>query len=276
MVARRLLIILVIFIVIGGLAIAGGQIFVVRHIDPTFANMRDYISDYDESTIQQSIRDELGFVRGRSILFSVDRDRIISTIEDVDHRVRVTNVEAIFPNRLRITLRERYAVFAFSHGGYDMVLDSQLRFVTEQANVSSQLIDINGQIQIPGNQTPVPGMFMYEFFQGDYYNAHQLMRIARLSELSELFFWQQGMAEDSKVHLFEEFEFQHGGTELFLRFRDDVHTSIRIRGIENSALFLEKIELIWDVMELVEQEAYHYIAEVRNGQVRVIGPGGPI
>lgn len=261
---KRLLVILIIFILIGGTGIAVGQIFIVRNIDPTFVNHLAYIDN--EAIIQNNIRENLEFVRGRSILFSVDRTRIRETVEDVDYRIRVTNIEAVFPNTIRISLRERYPVFSFTHpNGQRMILDSQLRFVTDELDNESNLICIIGQVDVPITVAPVTGMFLTDFFKGDYYDSEQMMRIARLRELAELFFGQIYLYEDSLTHLFNNFAFDTPEpNDMLLTFTIPGKT-VRIRDITNPSRFFEMIDLVWDTLVVVNQRPGNFVVEYIQG-----------
>jgi len=285
MLSRRLLVVLIIFILLGGIGIASGQIFVVRHIEPVLVGLPEYI--VNDARFYSDIKNSLGFTQGRSILFSLDRDRVWNTVENVDYRVRVTNVEALFPNRIRITMRERYPVFRFDYNGQQMVLDSELRFVTTADVLTDErLVDITGQITYlrdrrVNGQIPL-GTFMHEFFTPTTdeealtnLEREQLTRIERLRDLSELFFWNEDIFEDSLRHLFEDFSFH--GTNLMLQFRDDTPLNrIRIMDFTDGDLLIQKIQLIWDVRTLVTHQYHEYIVEVVSGDIRVIGPDGPL
>lgn len=295
MLSRRLLVVLIIFILLAGIGIASGQIFVVRHIEPTFVNDLAYIRNREH--VYSQIRSSLGFVQGRSILFSLDRDRVQNTIEDVDYRVRVTNIEAVFPNTLRINVRERYPVFRFDYNGQVLILDSQLRFVTDDLTYVNpdNLININNQLSfgtrindhLVDGKIPT-GTFLHDFLSNEDTlspaEIEQLVRIDRLRDLAELFFWANNLNEDSQVHLFSSFIFNHPDPDfsepnnLYLKFRNDDDTTIRIRNLNDSTRFIEKIQLVWDVWELLNLDAYHYIAEFCyiNNRVQVIGRGGAL
>ena len=274
MVSRRLLIILIIFILVGGIGIAAGQIFVVRHITPYFRNSLAYITQEDYAKIKSSIQEELsGMVLNRSILFSVDRNRIMETLEDIDYRVRVTNVEAVFPNTLRIRMRERYPVFTLVHEGQRLILDSQLRFVTKDYDYYEDLICLDGQIDIPSGETPQLGDFLEDFFDrsGDFVHLTQLMRIDRIVAFGEFFFWEMSTYEDSLTHIFEFFEFErYEATDLFISF-SDAETTIRIRDIRDPVLFIYKIDLVWDVMADRLQRPNDYTVELVNNRPQVVG-----
>ena len=143
---KRLLIVLCIFIVVGSVAIFGSAVFAVNNITVNFHNDLDFfIPDYAvtedqrraaEAALEDDIRASLSFMMGRNLLFNMDERRIRSTIEDSDpatggtfkgFRLRVTNVEAVFPNRIVVTVRERYPVFKYTEGSHTVVMDGTLR-----------------------------------------------------------------------------------------------------------------------------------------------------
>lgn len=126
---RRLLTILIIFLVIGTFAILGGALFAVRTVSVQFTNQPEFFLKDQESQLESELRASvLSFTQKKNIIFGINRKKIKNTIEEKNTRVRVTNIEAKFPNRIEIKVRERYPVFKLQLGdGSTAVMCGQLR-----------------------------------------------------------------------------------------------------------------------------------------------------
>ena len=137
---KRLLVILIIFLVIGTLAILGGTVFSIKSITVRFSNVLDYFVDADATKpekdaitaeLEASIEESLGYMKNKNILFNVNSAKITTSVEGhkdnyEGFRLRVSNVKAEFPNKLVITVRERYPVYQYTVGTETVVLDGDL------------------------------------------------------------------------------------------------------------------------------------------------------
>ena len=143
---KRLLVILVVFLVLGTLAVLGGVLFSIKRIDVRFHNELDYFVDANASAeekatqtkrLEDSILASLSYLNGKNILLNMSSKKIKNKIESHEgdyqgFRLRVTNVRAEFPNRLVVTVRERYPVYRYTIGGKTFVLDGGLRVLDDR------------------------------------------------------------------------------------------------------------------------------------------------
>ena len=119
---RRLLIILIVFICLGAFAILGSTLFAVRTVNVNFINEFSFFRDeHGEmlpiATVEAELRDSaLPVTLRRNSVFGINDDRVKDAIEGDETRVWVTNIERKFPNRIDITVRERYPVFMLQFG----------------------------------------------------------------------------------------------------------------------------------------------------------------
>jgi len=267
---KRLLAILVVFIVVAGLAVATGSIFRVRQVDIRFTNDLFFLQEY-EASLLPALHNRLDFVVGRSSLFGIDRDRITNEIENHDPRVRVTNIEVFAPNRLEVRIRERYPVFRF--GRY--ALDMNLRYVTRATVVGTRpLVDITNQIDLPEGTTLTIGDFIGDKF--DFQNEIETLRINRLQDIASLF-WGQGLREDGVTNLITSIDFTYylnGEPEMTLNFRNEENqhappvTKVTLSDISVEYNFRAMLTHVWDVKAQLSQMTGHYVAWVDgNGRV---------
>jgi len=267
---KRLLIILICFIVVAGAAVAGGTIFRVRNVEIRFTHDLWYL-DSEIYWLNPAMHQSLDFVVGRSSLFGVNRDRITQSIEETDPRVRVTNIEVFAPNRLEVRVRERFPVFRF--GNY--ALDMDLRFVTSASVVDSRgepLICITGQIELPqGTQLGI-GDFLGDFFTEQ--DIRENLRIEMLLNKTSLLWGQgEGLREDGQTRLISSIEFGYylfAVPEMTLNFRnEDVNivpyiTTVRISDIREDYNFRAMLTHVWDVRAFLIQRTGHALVFVNN------------
>jgi hypothetical protein len=99
---------------VGATAVSCAFVFRVREINPIFTNTPHLIVERDgyESVALVKYKTIVeGFEKDKNILFNLDRTRIKNDIESADPLVRVTNIEAKFPNKLEIKVQERYPMY---------------------------------------------------------------------------------------------------------------------------------------------------------------------
>jgi len=118
---RRLLIILLTFIVVGTLTVLGGVLLSVDVVTVTFSNEFDFFKGEDPNDIADSLRvSVLPVTMDKNNLFGINDKKVIKAIEEDNEtygsRVRVTNIERKFPNRVEILVRERYPVYKLALG----------------------------------------------------------------------------------------------------------------------------------------------------------------
>ena len=260
---KRLLVILIVFIVLGGIAAAGGTIFVVRDVEIRFANELQYLQDDEGALLNRFNHSTRNYTHGRNTLFGIDRSRITYIIENEDqggdYRVRVTNIEVQFPNRLVITVRERYPVFQINIGaGQRKVFDNQLRFITS-VQVREPIVNITGQINAPNIMSLQYGDHLDDLFVGanleylkydrgftEYMAREQLLKVHRLRDSANLFMARHNY-EDAFTHMFLAIEFEAGPNE-----RVDMIFIMRDRNLQ--------VE-IWGI------GGFHSIAQIQDNAV---------
>ncbi|MCL2755961.1 MAG: hypothetical protein FWE45_02805 [Firmicutes bacterium] len=276
---KRLLAILIVFIVVAGLAVAGGSIFRIREVNIQFTTPElDFLQPY-EARLLNELHAELGFVIGRSSIFGVDRNRITRTIENHDPRIRWTNTEVFAPNRLQISIRERFPVFQF--GNYALCMD--LRYVVQANRIlpNRPLINITSGVGTGGIELPNDAQFVLGTFMRDLIPVEQprdLLLTNRLIDLAYLF-WGQDLREDgitsliSSIYLNDWFE---GERSMRLNFRNPLasqhlpyETVVSLRGIDNQTHFREMLTHVWDVRAAMSQDPGHYIAYMQGGRAHV-------
>lgn len=225
---RRLLTILIVFIVLGTFAILGGVLFRVRTVKIEFRNEFDFFAAEGAEALagrlRQSIVDD--GIMGRNIIFGINRKNLVKVIETEENRVRVTNIKAVFPNSLEITVRERYPVYKLGIDDQTAILCGNLRVLTtvdmpvEDVNRDNlrtrwDLINITGQVGIPVLQ-------LSELDVGaDLTNLEvENSQVQILKELAP-FFTQLNSFEDAICNIFESIKFDDvgGGLRLIMDSR---------------------------------------------------------
>lgn len=262
---KRLLGILLVFIFVGGIAIGMGTAFSIRTISINFTNATDYIAD-EGAAISTMHTAASGVAMNRNIIFSLDRDALTEAIEAADVRVRVTNIEARFPNTLEIRVRERYPVYRFVCPDSDrtLMMDSQLRIVAERVLTPNRhIINITEQLRVEGTAAAGVGDYLCAFIvicpieQAP--SSRELIKAERLRDLAALFAGQRNY-EDSINHLFHSIEFPTDnsvgeGLNLRLNLREPNLTNhgrnqvvIDLFNIEDAARFRIMLTYTWRVM----------------------------
>ena len=274
---KRLTAILILFVFVASLAVTTGTVFVVRTYTVSFRNWTLYIdSQAAESTLRAAIAPH---VSGRNILFGLNRNLITETIETEDPRVRVTNIEARFPNRLEIMVRERYPQFVYRSGGNTLILDSRLRIVYNRS-LSRNLIDISGEFNLPIADAQIGKYLMDYIPETTVYNYHYLTKMERLVGIGQ-FFENRRNREDALTYLFSTIEFCtiRGGLDVRLMIasitvQGQTRTEIIVHDIQSEVPFFQMLTAVWHVKE---QESRNFPGQYRaffdsNGQLTISSP----
>ena len=273
-----MLVILIVFIVLAGIATAGGTIFRVRNIEIYLENPFQSLVPV-EAQVMSTIRNAASVTRGRNILFGIDRDRIINAVEDAVLRVDVRDVIPVFPNTVRIVIRERFAVFQYEDTQSDrtFVMDSQLRFISEIPVLPLNTIDISGVLPPTFTGNLGPGDIPFQFPRdnldslelGDYFinaftpqedeedtieNQRARLFIERLRNIANRFS-AYGNHEDSLTHLFYSvlfFEAAASRLDVYMILRNHYTAAaspsrLEIIGITVETEFLKMLNEIWTV-----------------------------
>ena len=194
-------------------------------------------------------------------MFGVNRDAIAEAIEEEEFRVRVTNIEVVFPNRIVISVRERYPVFEFVHAGNRYILCRELRFITHQIYPVRELIQIpSDQIIVTNPERRIAlGEYLDDFFPPNfdgtfsYHYQEERLKIRRVRDVAD-FFFSRANYEDAFSHMFTRFAFvQRGGArvDMYLYWHTENATVIVFEGIGNDLDFNRKLVYVMYVKEIV-------------------------
>ncbi|MCL2851048.1 MAG: FtsQ-type POTRA domain-containing protein [Firmicutes bacterium] len=263
---KRLLVLLIVFIFVAAIGISAGTIFVVRNVEVDFRGDLDYLYAYREQ-IQTDLDQRARSIRGRNILFGVNRRALRENIEGVDNRIRVTNIEMHFPNRVVIRVRERFAVYGIqTQSGSTFIFDMHMRFVSQ--NTDHNVIDIGEQfISDSGGNSIRPldiSRLDEKFNAGDFAvgsyldnlfipepdepdTAHFVDQRAKVSALRNLasLYWGADIFEDSVRHMFYSVLFSvspHDEFVMRITLRHQEHSTasgsiIEINGVDDITEF---------------------------------------
>ncbi len=133
---RVLLIMLILLIVLTGICITCGTIFVVREIEVVDSTVQtaEALTETEKSDIITQSN-----LRGKSILFNLNQDKIAQKIKSVNSMLKLQSVTAKFPNRVILVVSRRVPVFFDSEN--DMWFDAEMCRVKDTA---PNPVDISG------------------------------------------------------------------------------------------------------------------------------------
>lgn len=285
MFGKRLFTIFMISIVIGGVIVSGALVFRVQTIDIVFHGGADYITDKDVAVSKTRLA-ALDVAKNKNIIFGLNRKRIIEAIEKTEKRVKVTNhVEAKFPNKLYITISERYAMYELAYQGSYAVLDAELRIVNvdnKPLNTGSRstLVDITNVFDIKNFETAfVQGKDLADYLEPD---SPSMKKVVTLKDMFRLL-KSKNFNEAEIAHLVKSIKFEQltlGTSETMkIEFRHqagpDAHliTEIEIRNFEQ--FFIEKIDMAWEVYQIEYNRAARIIVDKNNGDFGELGNQHP-
>ena len=106
---------LIVFIVLSGIWITCGTVFVVREVevlDETVGS--ETLSAAELNQISTSIN-----LRGKNILFSVNQAKIAACVKNLDPMLKVQNVKVEFPNRVVVKVARRVPFYFDNKNYYD-------------------------------------------------------------------------------------------------------------------------------------------------------------
>jgi len=133
---RVLLIMLILLIVLTGICITCGTIFVVREIEVVDSTVQtaEALTETEKSDIITQSN-----LRGKSILFNLNQDKIAQKIKSVNSMLKLQSVTAKFPNRVILVVSRRVPVFFDSVN--NMWFDAEMCRVNDTA---PNPVDISG------------------------------------------------------------------------------------------------------------------------------------
>jgi len=250
---KRLIVLLLVFVFLGGLAGVSAIIFRVQEINIVFAHQDTVLINCMDQA-RDDFEEKIEFTRGRNILIGLNRTRITTAIENHDSRIRVMQIEARFPNRLRILVQERFPKYYIRLGDSVAILDYTLQKICDNERLVGELDLI--QLQYRFFFQHFNNDNLAEFNIGD--NLRQLEpdfphRVYTLVQMSHLFFGQD-IQEDDLSLLVESINFYDDTTPpgtMVITLRDDLDlgTSIRIEIRDYRNYFYEKLGRAWWILD---------------------------
>ena len=211
---KRLLVILIIFLVLGTLAILGGTVFSVKSVTVRFHNKLDYFVDSTTSEQEQAaatarlegdIEGSLGYLKNKNILFNINKTKISTSIEEHEEiyegfRLHVTNVKSVFPNKIVVTVRERYPVYTYTEGSNTVVLDGSLRVLDKKMPVDNRRL-VNIESAFPN--VDVESLEIGEVLVSDFPERDAVVKtlVPFFAEISSY--------EDAVIKIFSKVEFKY-------------------------------------------------------------------
>lgn len=127
---------LIVFIVLAGLWIMCGTIFVVREVEVVDVNAEVAgvaISEQDKADIVDKVA-----LRGKNILFNINQRKIVEQIKTVNPTLKVQGIKAEFPNKVTISVSQRVPVYKYDK----LFFDADMYQVGETA--AAGYVDITG------------------------------------------------------------------------------------------------------------------------------------
>ena len=282
---KRLIALLLVFVFLGGIAAGSAFIFRVQEINVAFVHDEHVIIRQAEvGEVKHGLVQAVsGVAQGRNILIGLNRRRIINAVESHDSRVRldIGNIEARFPNRLYVTVRERFPMYYVAYGARYAVLDYTLQKVATDRDLVREfdLIRLNEQFSFTNFNA-----FFHDDSIGknlrEFVESYQcLNRIQILIYMSHLFFG-QGIREDDLCHLVEKIDFTDKGKgSMEITLRDDWGwgTSIEIEIRNYTQNFRDKLARAWWVLDNVtQQQEGNIIAECGDYEITILWISGGV
>ncbi|MDR1917867.1 MAG: FtsQ-type POTRA domain-containing protein [Christensenellaceae bacterium] len=247
--SRRLLVVLVVFIVLCGIAIIGGTVFRVQNIKVEFEKNVLFI---DKAAYTGLIAGELKYLNGKNILFNMDKDEIKDIVEKNLTFVEVIDVVADFPNTITVKVQERYPVYLYKEGNsLTLVLDAEMR-VLYKSGVSNYTGNEGELTNISGTGISFsPNLNIGDFVVGD--SEEDKAKIALIHGIPR-FFAGIGNYEASLIHQIRNITFDMSTTGIIKMLvdvcpeNDDVvDVKLTIMKSEGED-FIKLFECIWATM----------------------------
>lgn len=128
---------LIILVVLAGLGIMCGTIFVVRDVEVVDANPAAILSAEEKNNIVTKTE-----LHGKNILFSINQNKIKANIKACDPMYKVHSIKTEFPNKVVIKISRRVPIY------WDQVnskyYDADMYVVKEMGTTPTDCVDITG------------------------------------------------------------------------------------------------------------------------------------
>ncbi len=133
---KVLLTMLIIFIVLSGICITCGTIFVVRDIEIVDGTVLNELTDADKNDIVAQTG-----LQGKNILFSINHNRINECVKSFDKMLKLEKVTTKFPNRVILMISRRVPIF---YTDADHWYDAEMCMVNREGTTFDSGINIAG------------------------------------------------------------------------------------------------------------------------------------
>lgn len=139
---RVLLIMLIVFIVLAGICITCGTIFVVRDVEVIDGTVQtaEALTETEKNEIITKCE-----LRGKSILFNLHQDQVAQKVKSVNSMLKLQSVTAKFPNRVVLVVSRRVPIFCDSEN--NLWFDAEMCRVKETApdpvDITSAKLSLN-------------------------------------------------------------------------------------------------------------------------------------
>lgn len=121
---KRLLIILSVFVFISILIILSSEVFSLAKVEINYLTTTSNIVQTDEDILEAA-----NFPYGANV-FMLSKGEYVEKIEEINPYIKVVNIETVFPNLLRVHIRERNEVFAIKYGNNrHLICDEELKIL---------------------------------------------------------------------------------------------------------------------------------------------------
>lgn len=129
---------LVVLIVLAGIGIMCGTIFVVREVEVVDANASvSVLTDEEKDLIIAKTE-----LKGKNILFNINQDKIKASIKTCDPMYKVHSIKSEFPSKVVITISRRVPVYYDTPNG--KYYDAEMYIVKETGTPAANCVDISG------------------------------------------------------------------------------------------------------------------------------------
>jgi hypothetical protein len=241
------------------MAIIGGTVFRVRKINIVFTST----STLNRDNVSKQLARELDYLKGKSILFGMDKQKIKDTVEKSEILAKVINIKAEFPNTITIDIRERYPVFIYRETPTQkFVMDAEMRvlYKNDYPDNEDDLTDIT---------SVGSGLFKTNIAKGEYITGDGINNQAKIDLIKIIpdFFASNGNYEASVIHQIRDISFgqdETGVITMNINVKPENHnaTDVQLKVIKTpSDDFAELFACVWATME----RSLEYETEDENG-----------
>jgi hypothetical protein len=228
-----------------------------------------------EKTALAAYRDSvLKVAGGKSILFGLNRDKIKHSIEDADPLVRVTNIEAKFPNRIEIKVQERYAMYYVTNNNSTAILDYELRILSVDPTLVGYYGDLINLTPEENPQFEFVDMDNFIFSVGknlkNFVTDEFKDEIDDLIFMAELFFGDSHRESELRA-LIDFIEFDRPLQSMVIKLKKDPlmqldFINIEIRGYKTR--FAEKLTAVWSFVQTTDyRSGWAMVEETYDGKL---------